>query len=122
MKQTHNQQPNEAHEQNRPNLAAFYAATVLDYFCGATPPEQMREAAEMMGDVLHEFGRIAAGTLPALMRITAHYAATSHDFDKAEAIATLTAANGAMAILTRITAEADRLNVWGDVFETIAEE
>lgn len=106
---------------HRPNLAALYAATVLDYFCNAEASEQMREGTELMGGTLHELGRLAAGTLPALMRVTAHYAATAHDADKAATLATLTAPNGAAAILARLTSEADRLNVWGDILETLAD-
>lgn len=106
---------------DRPNLAALYAATALDYFCSATAPEQMRESAELTATTLHELARLAAGTLPALMRVTAHYAATTHDADKAATLAALTAPNGAAAVLARLTSEADRLNVWGDVLETLAD-
>lgn len=106
---------------HRPNLAALYSATALDYFCAASAPEQMRESAEITANTLHELGRLAAATLPALMRVTAHYAATAHDADKAATLTTLTAPNGAAAILARITSEADRLNVWGDVLETLAD-
>lgn len=107
---------------NLPNLAALYAATVLDYFCTATQaPSNFSTAADAMGEVLHELGRLAAGTLPALMRVTAHYAATAPDADKAATLATLTAPNGAAAVLARLTSEADRLNVWGDILETLAE-
>lgn len=105
---------------DRLNLAALYAA-VIDYFCFGEAPEQMREGAELTATTLHELARLAAGTLPALMRITAHYAATAHDADKAATLATLTAPNGAAAVLARITSEADRLNVWGDVLETLAD-
>lgn len=36
-------------------------------------------------------------------------------------LAALTAPNGAAAVLARLTSEADRLNVWGDVLETLAD-
>lgn len=122
MKQQQNQPqtPQDGNDSRR-NLAALYAATVLDYFCTPEAPEQMREGAEMMGETLHELGRLAAGTIPALMRVTAHYAATAADADKSAILATLTAPNGAAAILARLTSEADRLNVWGDVLETLAD-
>lgn len=107
-------------ETNSVNLANLYADTVTDYFCGAEATEQMREGAELMGEILHELGRMATWTLPALMRVTAHYAATSVDHDKTSILATLTAPNGAAAMLARLTSDADRLNVWGDILETIA--
>lgn len=121
MKEQQNPQQQERQNDSRPNLAALYAATVLDYFCNAEASEQMRESAEITANTLHELGRLEAGTLPALMRVTAHYAATTHDADKAATLAALTAPNGAAAILARITSEADRLNVWGDVLETLAD-
>lgn len=122
MKQQQNQPqtPQDGNDSRR-NLAALYAATVLDYFCNTEAPEQMREGAELMGETLHELGRLAAGTIPALMRVTAHYAATTHDADKAATLAALTAPNGAAAVLARLTSEADRLNVLGDVLETLAD-
>lgn len=107
-------------EANGLNLADLYADTVADYFCGAEAKEQMREGAELMGEILHELGRMATGTLPALMRAATHYAATSVDHDKTSILATLTAPNGAVAMLARLTSDADRLNVWGDILETIA--
>lgn len=122
MKQQQNQPqtPQDGNDSRR-NLAALYAATVLDYFCSAKAPEQMREGAELMGETLHELGRLAAGTILAFMRVTAHYAATAADADKSAVLATLTAPNGAAATLARLTSEADRLNVWGDVLETLAD-
>lgn len=121
MSRQQNPQQTERQSDSRPNLAALYSATALDYFCAASAPEQMRESAEITANTLHKLGRLAASTLPALMRITAHYAATSTDPEKAAALATLTADNGAAAVLARIAAEADRLNVWGDVLETLAD-
>lgn len=106
---------------DRPMLAELYAATVLDYFCGADAQEQMREGATLTSATLHELGRLATGTLAALMRVTAHYAATATDADKSAILATLTAPNGAGVMLARLTSDADRLNVWGDILETLAE-
>lgn len=108
-------------EANSVNLANLYADTVTDYFCGAEDTVQMREGAELMGEILHELGRLAAGTLAALIRVTAHYAVNATDADKSAILATLTAPNGAAAILGRLTSDADRLNIWGDVLETIGE-
>lgn len=122
MKQQQNQpQTPQGGNDSRRNLATLYAATVLDYFCNTEAPEQMREGAEIMGDVLHELARLAVGTIPALMRVTAHYAATAADADKSAILAKLTAPHGAAAILSRLTSEADRLNIWGDVLETLAD-
>lgn len=121
MKQQHNRpQTPQGGNDIRRNLAAIYAATVLDYFCTPEAPEQMREGAEIMGATLHELGRLAPGTFPALMRVTVHYAATAADADKSAILAKLTDTNGAAAILVRLTSEADRLNIWGDVLETLA--
>lgn len=83
MKQQQNQtQTPQGGNDCRRNLAALYAATVLDYFCNTNAPEQMREGAELMGETLHKLGMLTAGTIPALMRVTAHYAATGADADK----------------------------------------
>ena len=121
QRQKPQERPTEDGSTNRPNLAALYAATVMDYFCNAETSEQMRGGAELMGGTLHELGRLTAGTLPALMRVTAHYAATAHDADKTATLATLTAPNGAAAALARLTADAALLNVWGDILETLAD-
>ena len=105
----------------RQTLADLYAATVSDYYCTSDAMTQIRDGATIMGAALHELGRLAVGTIPALMRVTAHYAATTNDADKAAILATLTAPNGAAAILARLAADADRLNVWGDVLDTLAD-
>lgn len=122
MKQQQNQpQTPQGGNDSRRNLAALYAATVSDYYCTSDAMTQIRDGATIMGAALHELGRLAVGTIPALMRVTAHYAATTNDADKAAILATLTAPNGAAAILARLAADADRLNVWGDVLETLAD-
>ena len=109
-------------EIKRKDLAALYSATVLDYFCGSNEQELIRESAEITADTLHKLGILTAGTIPALIRVIVHYATTATDFDKAETLGALTTSNGAAAILARITAESDRLNVWGDILESIGNE
>lgn len=41
--------------------------------------------------------------------------------DSRRNLATLTAPNGAAAVLARLTSEAARVNVWGDILETLAD-
>lgn len=103
-------------------LADLYRGILTEYFCSASSSELLRCNAEYMGATLGGLGLLHFDTLPSLMRVIAHYAATATESEKADTIATLTARNGAVAILNHIATNSDRFSIWGDVLGALADE
>lgn len=102
-------------------LAQEFEKNEREYFLGNISSEaRFAQMVEMLGGVLDQLQSTEIGLVSPLMRIVAHYAATSTDPDKSTVIAKITQRNGVVPLLERVQAAGDTMGVWADFFETLA--
>lgn len=89
------------------------------YFGNITSKDRFSQMVDMLGCVLDQLNRTENGLISPLMRIVAHYAATSNDPDKKTVIEKMTQQNGVCPLLERIQAGSDIIGVWADFLETL---
>lgn len=89
------------------------------YFGNITSKDRFSQMVDMLGCVLDQLQRTETGLISPLMRIVAHYAATSTDPDKKAVIGKMTQQNGVCPLLERIQAGSDIIGVWADFLETL---
>lgn len=89
------------------------------YFGNITSKDRFFQMVDMLGCVLDQLNRTETGLISPLMRIVAHYAATSNDPDKKTVIEKMTQQNGVCPLLERIQAGSDIIGVWADFLETL---
>lgn len=101
-------------------LANAYQRSAQDYYFGnISNVDRLEQSADMLGCILDQLQRTENGLITPLMRIVAHYAATSTDTDKEAVISTVTRPTGVCALLERVQAGGDIIAVWADFIETL---
>ena len=101
-------------------LANAYQRSAQDYYFGnISNVERLEQSADMLGCILDQLNRTENGLITPLMRIVAHYAATSTDTDKEAVISAITRPTGVCALLERVQADGDIIAVWADFIETL---
>ena len=102
-------------------LAQEFEKNEREYFFGNISSEaRFAQKVEMLGGVLDQLQSTEIGLISPLMRIVAHYAATSTDPDKSAVIVKITQRNGVVPLLEIVQAAGDTIGVWADFLETLA--
>lgn len=100
---------------------AFRKSAKGYYFGNIGATAQLAQMVDLLGCVLDQLQRTENGLISPLMRIVAHYAATSTDPDKAAVIGKITQPNGVCALLERVESGGEIVGVWADFLETLAD-
>lgn len=92
------------------------------YFGNITNIGRFSNMVDMLGAVIDKLQNTENGLISPLMRIVAHYAATSTEPDKKTVIEKITQSNGVCALLECVEANSDIIGVWDNFFETLSDE
>lgn len=99
---------------------AFRKSAKGYYFGNIDATAQFGQMVDLLGCVLDQLQRTENGLISPLMRIVAHYAATSTDPDKTAVIGKMTQPGGVCALLERVEAGSEVVGVWADFLESLA--
>lgn len=104
-------------------LANAFNKNVKGYYFGnISNITLLFQMVDIIGIVFDQLNRTRTGLISPLMRIVAHYAATSTDTDKKYVIEKMTQQNGVCPLLEQIQATSETIGVWADFFETLKKE
>lgn len=101
---------------------AFSKSEKSYYFGNISNIDRFSNMVDMLGAVIAKLQNTENGLISPLMRIIAHYAATSSDPDKRSVIDKITQSNGVCVLLECVEANSDIIGVWDNFLETLSDK
>lgn len=103
-------------------LAKSYRSKLKTYRCEySTPIENLTDAIELFEATIEQLQTTQAGLFTPLMRVVAHYAATSQDGDKDAVIEYITGYGGVTRLLERVQADREIIDNMQLLLECLTE-